>query len=357
METFLNRLKLTASAEVNFLLILLGLLLLSKVADLFITRVLRRLAGRTAFTLDEQILDILQQPVRWGVILLGTAQALAILSLPTSVVFKIRALLYSVFVFVLAVAASRLLTLLIDGSFRKVKDITGLRNELNPLLVNLSKVAVIVAAAMALLSVWELDITPLLASAGIAGIAVALAAKETLANFLGGISIFIDRPYKIGDYIVLDDGERGEVVDIGVRSTRIKTRDDILISVPNAIMANTKIINQSAPIPNFRVRVAVGVSYGSDVDHVERVLERVAAENPMVLSKPEPRVRFRSFGDSALEFELLCWCEEPSLRGMLIHTLNKAIFRSFAQEKISIPFPQRDVHLRDNREASNGSLE
>jgi MscS family membrane protein len=110
-------------------------------------------------------------------------------------------------------------------------------------------------------------------------------------------------------------------------------------------MANTKIINQSAPIPNFRIRIAVGVAYGVDVDHVEGVLNKLARENEMVLKDPAPRVRFRSFGDSALNFELLCWCENPALKGRLVHELNRSIYKTFQTENIQIPFPQRDVHL------------
>ena len=203
---------------------------------------------------------------------------------------------------------------------------------------------------MLVLSIWKVNVTPLLASAGIAGVAVALAAKDTLANFFGGISIFIDKPYKIGDYVVLDRGERGEVVKIGIRSTRIKTRDDIMISIPNSIIANTKIINESAPVPNFQIRVPVSVAYGSDIDIVEQALTTIATENENVQSVPELRVRFRAFGDSSLNFELLCWTKEPAIRGKTIHELNKKIYNKFNEIGISIPFPQRTVHLRDDKQ-------
>ena len=184
-----------------------------------------------------------------------------------------------------------------------------------------------------------------MASAGIAGVAIAIAAKDTIANFFGGISIFMDRPYKIGDYIVIEGGERGEVAAIGVRSTRIKTRDDVLITIPNSVMANSKIINESAPIPNFRVRVAIAVAYGSDIDLVEKTLLEIASANDNILPEPDPRVRFREFGDSALNFELLCWAREPALRGRIIHELNSAIYKKFAEFSITIPFPQRDLHI------------
>jgi len=207
------------------------------------------------------------------------------------------------------------------------------------------RLLVIVGAVFLILSIWNINITPLLASAGIAGVAVALAAKETLANFFGGISILLDQPFKVGDFVVLDSGERGEIVEVGMRSTRILTRDDVEVSIPNSVITSTKIVNESAPQPRFRIRTKVGVAYGSDVDKVEKILVAVARNNPLVATMPEPRVRFRSFGDSSLDFELLCWAQRPREKGMLTHELNREIYKAFAAAGIVIPFPQRDIHM------------
>jgi MscS family membrane protein len=179
---------------------------------------------------------------------------------------------------------------------------------------------------------------------------VALAAKETLSNFFGGVTVLLDQPYRVGDYIILDSGERGEVAEIGLRSTRILTRDDVQISIPNSIITNTKVINESAPEPRFRVRIKVGVAYGTDVDQVEEVLLTVARDNALVVPEPEPRVRFRTFGDSSLDFELLCWAHRPHDKGRIIHQLNRATYKAFEQAGIVIPFPQRDVHMHSPSE-------
>jgi MscS family membrane protein len=112
-------------------------------------------------------------------------------------------------------------------------------------------------------------------------------------------------------------------------------------------MVSTKIVNESAPDPRIRVRIKVSVAYASDVDQVEGVLLEVARANPLVLSEPEPRVRFRSFGDSSLDFELLCWTAYPRDRGMLIHELNSAVFKAFNQSGIVFPFPQRDIYVHN----------
>lgn len=190
-----------------------------------------------------------------------------------------------------------------------------------------------------------LPVSAAFASAGIVGIAVAFAARETLSNIIGGISIIFDRPFKSGDFIVLESGERGEVLEVGPWSTRILTLDDILISIPNSVITNTKIINESEPHPRFRIRIPVGVSYGTKTDHVEKVLLRLAKNNPLVTSNPEPKVRFRGFGDSALNFELFCWGRHPRDRNRLINELNKNIYSAFDEAGIKIPFPQRDIHM------------
>ncbi|MBW2408500.1 MAG: mechanosensitive ion channel [Deltaproteobacteria bacterium] len=135
------------------------------------------------------------------------------------------------------------------------------------------------------------------------------------------------------------------MAEVGLRSTRLLTRDDIQISIPNSLMTNTKVINESAPRPRFRVRIKVGVAYGSDVNKVEEILLSLAKGNNLVAMVPEPRVRFRTFGDSSLEFELLCWAFRPQDKGRLIHALNHQIYNAFAAAGIQIPFPQRDVHV------------
>jgi len=125
------------------------------------------------------------------------------------------------------------------------------------------------------------------------------------------------------------------------------TRDDVEVSIPNGVMGSAKIVNESGGgDTRYRIRVTVGVAYGSDLDQVLQTLEKIALENGAICRDPEPRVRFREFGPSSLNFELLAWIEEPSLRGLLVHELNCAIYRRFREENIVIPFPQQDVWVR-----------
>ncbi|HXV75770.1 MAG TPA: mechanosensitive ion channel family protein, partial [Candidatus Polarisedimenticolaceae bacterium] len=216
-----------------------------------------------------------------------------------------------------------------------------------PLFDNVAKILLFGAAVYVLLLTWNLDVKPWLASAGIVGVALGFAAKDTLANLFGGLFIIIDAPYKIGDFINLDTGERGQVTKIGLRSTRLLTRDDVEITLPNAQIANAKIVNESGgPSQGFRVEIRVGVAYGSDVDQVRRVLLEAAGAVEIAAESPTPRVRFLEMGDSALIFRVLCWVDEPVSRGICIDALNTEVYKRLRQAGIEIPFPQRELHLR-----------
>ena len=345
MQVELSTLQITDSSYINAAVVFSVFLLVGKLVDMFFKKMLSALAAKTRTEIDERIIDILHKPVSKTIIIVGAILAISMLSPAEKVNFIASGILESAILLIWGSVIYRLSHALIEEIGGRISDVTGLGKELLPLFENIGKILIIVVVGMIFLSIWNVDITPLLATAGIAGFAVAFAAKDTIANFFGGISVFMDRPYKIGDYIILDSGERGEVVDIGVRSTRIKTRDDILISIPNSIIANTKIVNESAPIPRFRIRVPIGVAYGTDINRAQEILLDIASKEENVVSRPGPRVRFRTFGDSALNFELLCWVKDPRLKGRTIHSINSEIYRRFAEENIEIPFPRRDVHL------------
>jgi len=319
--------------------------LFAKGADLFIDRIVRRLASRTRMTVDDYLINFLHGPICWSIFLFGILHALVVTELPKPWQTLLPALVQSVILLIWLIGLVKAFNWLAKYKMASIVSGEKIDSDMFLLFKNVIRVLLFGAALFWLLAIWKVDLTPLFASAGIAGIAVALAAKDTLANFFGGISIFMDKTYKVGDYIIIESGERGEVVEIGIRSTRMKTRDDIMITIPNSILANSKIINESAPVPRFRIRVPVGVAYGTNLDKVEEVLLAVAFANPNVSREPEPRARLRAFGESSVDFELLCWVDEPALKGRAIHNLLKAIYQAFTEQAIVIPFPQRDVHL------------
>jgi MscS family membrane protein len=203
-------------------------------------------------------------------------------------------------------------------------------------------------AIIMILSNFGVEITPLLAGLGIGGLAIALALKDTLANFFGALFIAIDRPLKIGDYIELSDSIGGHVKDIGWRTTRIKTWDGNYIIIPNAQIADSKLKNYNAPRTTLTFSIDCGVSYNDDLDKVEKVVIDVAKK---VLKKDKsgvndfvPFVRFKQFGDSSINFATYFEVKDRSDKFRVRHEFIKALHKKFIKEKIEIPFPQIEVH-------------
>jgi small-conductance mechanosensitive channel len=329
------------------IVLLLGLLV-AYLTGLVITRILRRLAQKTRSHLDDQIITILHRPLFWSVTLLSTLLAVRLLQPVEAIMQSAKALVATLLILIWAVFALRLLRVVLGTMAAHARSASLVRPQTLPLFNNLAVIVVLALAIYFVFNAWHIDMTAWLASAGIVGIAVGFAAKDTLANLFSGVFILADAPYKIGDYVVLESGERGKVIHIGIRSTRLLTRDDVEVTIPNAIMGNTRIVNESGgPHEKFRIRAQVGVAYGSDIDQVRRALTEVAAAEPGVCDDPEPRVRFRSFGNSALDFELLCWVDNPELRGRVLDALNTAIYKRFQAEHITIPFPQQDLYIKE----------
>ena len=205
------------------------------------------------------------------------------------------------------------------------------------------------AAVMALLKVFNIDITPLLAAAGIVGIAVALAAQDFISNFFGGAIITVDKPFKVGDRIKVEN-YYGDVMSVGTRSTRIKTLDHQVVTIPNNKLTSNFIINYSEPDQELRITVPITVAYGSDPQRVKEILLEVAEDaiknSEYLLNDPAPTVFFTAFAESSLNFILRVWARKYSLSDEVQDTINCRIAERFAQEGIEIPFPQMDVHMK-----------
>lgn len=328
------------------LLIALVFIFFGKIADWVFSAMLTRIAKRSATRVDDEIVELLHRPIFLSFILLGLAIAIehiGMADLPEKITLSI---LKTIAILIWYHLFFGLITILAN-EVRKTPENKLVQSGMLALLQNVGRIILIALAIYFAFLAWDIEVTAWLASAGIIGLALGLAAKDTLSNLFAGVSIVADSPYKTGDFIILDTGERGIVTHIGLRSTRLLTRDDVEVTIPNGILGNSKIINEAGgPSQKHRIRIAVGVAYGSDIDHVISTLEGVAADNKEICTVPEPRVRFRSFGDSSLNFELLCWIERPVDSGRLNHELHCAVYKGFIEHDIVIPFPQRDLHVR-----------
>jgi len=327
--------------------VIVAFLILAALVDRLISGIVSRLVSKTETELDDRILKLLHRPVFTTVALLGLILAVYEFQLAPGLLLATLSLVKTILILIWVVFGLRFTRLILVAMRNRPERFDFIQPTTEPLLRNAIAVLLILAAAYGILVAWDIEVTGLVASAGIVGLALSFAAQDTLANLFAGVAILTDRPYKLGDYIILDSGERGGVTHIGLRSTRLLTRDDVEISIPNSVMGAAKIVNEASGVPDrYRIRVAVGTAYGSDIDHVMEVLHQVGTDHPMVREDPEPRVRFRKFGESSLDFELLCWIEKPEHRGLVVHELNCQVYKKFAEAGITIPFPQRDLYIK-----------
>ena len=191
--------------------------------------------------------------------------------------------------------------------------------------------------------------------AGAMGIGAGLGLQNVIANFVSGLVLLFERPVKVGDMLVVD-GQWGEVKEIKIRSTVFQTFDRSVLIIPNSDLLSGKIVNWTHfGIGPNRLTLDVGVSYSSDVKMVTRVLQDICSANPRVMKNPAPQIFFQAYGDSSLDFKIQVFVQTPSDRIPATHEINTAIFEAFREKGIEIPFPQRDLHLIDDRlPSSNG---
>jgi len=313
-----------------------------------IFRLLKILTSKTKSYLDDRLLAIARPPIYYSLVITGFSTAVKIMPIADKISDRLIFGFKTIGVFIWMVALIRVSKIILQQLAWSSSKHGLVKPQTLPLFDNLSKVVIVAIAGYIIFQIWGIDMTAWVASAGIVGLAVSFAAKDTLSNLFSGVFILADSPYKIGDYVVLDGNQRGKVTHIGLRSTRLVTRDDVEVTVPNSIMGNSKITNQSGgPNPKFRIRVKVGVAYGTDIEHVREILMNVALNEALVTKTPEPRVRFRVFGASSLDFELLCWIGDPELKGRTLDKLNVAVYNKFNEENIEIPYSKQDLYIKE----------
>ncbi len=301
---------------------------------------------RTKTKLDDKLIHYLTAPVVQTTVILALVVAEKAFGFGETVDWILTRLLFTVLLVLWGRAWFKAANLLIEALVGRAGGAGLMQPRTRPLFQMGVKVLLLSFLIWFFMALWNIDGTAWLASAGVIGIAVGFAAKDTLANLISGISIIADAPYKLGDYVVLDTGERGVVTELGMRSTRLLTRDDVEISIPNAVMGMAKITNESGgPAVEHRIRIPIGVAYGTRPPKVIELLEQIAKDNELIIDHPAPRVRMRGFGENSVDFELLGWIRYPEQRGLARHNLLIEIEDRFREEGIQIPFPQRDVHL------------
>ena len=330
----------------SLVLVLVGIVI-ARVVVVILSSFFSQLSRRTKTQFDDKLFDLVRRPIFLTVFYVFLGMALFNLRLSETLTLVLVRILASIAVLVWMRAAFKVGVLVLQTIAGWQDRVALIESRTLPLFDIATKLVIFALGTYLLLQVWRIDATAWLASAGVLGIAVGFAARDTLANLFSGVFIVADAPYRLGDYIILDSGERGVVTHVGLRSTRILTRDDVEITIPNSVMGSAKIINEAGGRwTKMRVRIPVGVAYGSDVDEVCGVLNGVAENHKEVCREPGARVRMRGFGDSSLDFELLAWIDKPEDRGRIMHELFMDTYKALNLAQIEIPFPQRDLWVK-----------
>jgi len=308
---------------------------------------LRRLTRKTATDLDDELVSLLDQALLPALAVGVVATCLNLFPLPP------KFLLVANRIFFLSVLGLSLyygmqVLILIANRWLERKAMNAQWRDAVPFTVRIVFASL---GTMLLLDNLGISLTAVWTTLGVGSVAVALALQDTLTNFFAGVYIHLDSPVRVGDYVKLDDQHEGFVVSLGWRSTHIRTLPNNIIVVPNSKLASSVITNYSMPEPAMSLLIPIGVSYDSDPEVIEKILVEEALEAAAridgLMAEPKPFVRFiPGFGDSSLNFTLICRVNTFVDQYLVQHELRKRIFARFRRDGIEIPFPQRDIHIR-----------
>lgn len=305
----------------------------------------RRLTAFTETDLDNRILERGIPYVSRLFFLLGVYLAIRSLPLHEKLIVVASGVLY----IILVVSIFKLIYHAIDDLLKwyvarqlETGD-AAMSRQMLPVVEKIISLFLMATALIIILKHFNYDIYSLVTALGIGSLAIGLAAKDTLAHMISGFTLMLDRPFRIGDRIQLSGGQIGDVADIGLRSTKIKTLDNQILVIPNSDLCNTILTNQAYPDNRVKGRINIGVAYGSDVEQVKELLVATAREVDEVLPDPLPEAYFTSFGDSALNMALFFWVAEYGRLFATNDKINTLIIRRFREHAIEIPFPIRTV--------------
>ncbi len=331
----------------TFIIELLGWIMVASLVHLVLFPLVGRIVKRTRIKVDDQLLRILRTPVLVVVVSFGLLDSLDILGIPADVYVSLWQLYEIVAIMVVAWTSYRIFNdIIIDFAGKwAAKTESGIDDVLVPLLHKAGLLIIPIFAAGAALSVVGIDLTLAVASLGVVGLVVGLAAQHSLGNLFSGILLMLDRPFKVGDVVRLDTGEICRVVKIGLRSTQLhNTFDHDIIILPNDMLANRKVENWSRPDNRHSQGTEVRVAYGTDLEKVHKLLLQVAHEHPDVIKEPGqmPYVRTAKLGESGVDFKVWYWVELKNM-WRVASDMRTAVDKKLREEGIEIALPQRVI--------------
>ncbi len=327
-------------------------IILSRIVKFGLKKYAKKVASKTKSMFDDIIIDFLGRPISLGIILGGIY--FAVLNLKSvSSYFGLLNQTYTILYMLFAgYFATKFVGALLFWYSKEISEKTKTKadEQFLPIIRKILYTVIWIIVLVTLLGYFGIQITGIVAALGVGGLAVALAFQDTLKEFFAGAYIVIDRPVRIGDYVELDSGEKGTVMDIGWRSTKIRVLGNNILIIPNSKLATSKIINYNYPQQEMSVVVPCGVSYDSDLERVEKVTIDVAKK---VLEKTdgavkdfEPFIRYKEFGDSNINFSVILRVKSYTDKFKLVHEFIKALKKRYDKEKIEIAYPSVNVYQR-----------
>ena len=329
----------------KFLLIFFITLIIALIIKLIIRKVLRPLARKTKTKVDDLIIKSISSITFYIVLVVGIKIGLGHFEFQTQIYNN---LIESLLILLIAILIIRI----IRNFAHQWKEDWAARTKstaddrMIPLVEKILKTIIIILAVIFIFNAWDINISPLLTTAGIAGLAVGLAVKDSLANILGGIQLVLDKTFKVGDKVQLESGEMGVILDIGLRTTKLKTYDNEVLYIPNGNLANAKVKNFTVPDLSIRVNVNFGVEYGSDPEKVQQVVLEAIRGIDTVLEEPEPLVQFLKMSDFSLDFVARAWVAEYTQAFSTSVKMTEGIYNTLKIAKTGIPFPTRTVYTK-----------
>jgi small-conductance mechanosensitive channel len=316
-------------------------------------RFLHQWAERTETRLDDIIIASIKKPSLLFVVAIGIHVGLTFSGIPEKHLGYISKILSIIIILSVTLASANLAGRLFKNYMQK----TTIPIPTTGLAYGIVKGTILVIGFLIILSVLGISITPLITALGVGGLAVALALQDTLANLFAGIHILMEKSIRVGDFVRLETGQEGYVDDITWRTTRIRMLPNNVVVIPNSKLAQSVVTNYYLPEKRMSLLIPISVSYSSDPEQIERILveeaKKGAADIPGLLGDPEPFARFiPGFGDSSLDFTLICQVAEFTDQYLAQHELRKRIFKRFQAEGVEIPFPHRTVYLREEKDGN-----
>ena len=330
-------------AAIAVLLGLMGWL----VVKAFLYAARKKLASSQLIQSNKQLLKMIRNALAYTIMLFVGMYLVHIFQLQ-----MLQKLLPALFVVLLARPMSIFLLVCLKYLEQSWADKTETKvdNIIFDLLNRFSGVIIYAVAVVLSLDILGINVMPFIAGAGVLGVAVGFAAKDTLSNLIAGILLIIDRPFEVGDRIEVwsapvNSATWGDVIDIGLRATKIKTTDNIIIVIPNNEIMKRDIVNYTLISSQIRVRINIGIAYDSDIEKAKAAILKVAEDTPWVAATPEPVVVVRNFGESSVDLQLRVWIDNARMRMNTISYITDRIKTVFDQEHIEIPYPKRDITI------------